>query len=731
MIQEILTILQEGIVNAGRNPYWPRDLEDYGHQIGFLLYTCAILAVLVLLIGTYRNMRVWFQGKYDKENQRFPSFFLGLIISVFKNIFSRSLPRRIYYGIGTGITKRKSMQRSSFIVHTMIMLGFLGLIIATLISTVHEYIFDEKLLVGLLYLIHSFGADVAGLLLFLGIILALLRRYLRESDFYARKGLEDFVLLLLLFWICVSGFFIEAARIAYGLNNLPIEIHHTGVILNNLDFEWFSFIGMPLALLLNSLFSLTNDQLFTIHFFFYLTHLLAALLIVVYLTYGKFFHVVVGSANIVLKDINSSKGQLSFNADGITKIEDFTFYQLLETSACMKCHFCHNYCPAQDSGEPLSPLDLIQNVKNWGKEQYGIFSSHKDVPILGENQKKSGLTEDVLWACVTCYACVNACPHLIGHVDMIVGMRAALIEDGAVPGTYTTMLESVYQYGNIWNQPKQDRTNWLKEGKLPKIKKSESKLLWLPGDTLAYDPRNQKVARATYNLFTKIGLDYGTFGDAEKNDGNEMRRLGEEALFQMLAEENIKMYQKRKVSRIICSSPHAYNTIKNEYQQYGGEFDVLHITQFILELIEQDKIKFSKELNYEVTFHDPCYLGRYNDEYEAPRKILELLPGVKIKEMPNNKQFSYCCGGGGGGMFRETPEWVETRISEIRVLEAKETLDSIKASNTEEKPNKVIITACPFCTSMLTDATKTQQIEEEIDVKDLVELVLEAMGDLP
>jgi Fe-S oxidoreductase len=192
----------------------------------------------------------------------------------------------------------------------------------------------------------------------------------------------------------------------------------------------------------------------------------------------------------------------------------------------------------------------------------------------------------------------------------------------------------------------------------------------------------------------------------------------------MLAEDNIRMFKKNKVEMIVTSSPHAYNTIKNEYPEYGGEFNVIHISEFLLRLIEEGKIKFTKELKYEVTFHDPCYLGRYNDVYEAPRKVIESIPGVKLKEMPNNGQFSYCCGGGGGGMFRETPDWVETRISERRVMEAKETLQ-----DAESGVKKVLITTCPFCTSMLTDATKTQQIEEEIEVIDLIELVQEAMSE--
>ncbi len=723
MFQEILKILQEWFWTAERKMYWPKGIEPYGQVITNLIYISALIATIIVIIGIYRGIRVWFHGRYDRSDQKFFSFFVSVMKKGFKNLFSRSFLKRIYYSIGGGIFKRDTRGKTSFAAHLMIMLGFLGAMIATIIATIHEYIFHEKLLIGPIYLAYSFAADFAGVLLFLGVLLAIIRRYGIDRDYYPRAGFEDLLLLLLLFWVAFSGFFVESTRILYGLINTPDFI----------EFEWVSFISMPVAQIIYFLTpNITNSQIFALHSFFYFTHLTAAFIGAVYLTFGKFFHVGIGVANILLKDIEIPKGQLNFPAEGISKIEDFSFYQLLEASACMKCHFCHNYCPAQDSGEPLSPLKVIQNIRDWGKKQYGLIRSQKNVPILADNQEKSGLTEDVLWACVTCYACVNACPHMINHVDMIVGLRATLVEQGLVPGTFTTMLESVYQYGNVWNQPKRDRTQWLKEGILPKIKDSESKLLWLPGDTLAYDPRNQKVARATYEIFNKIGLDYGTFEDAEKNDGNEMRRIGEEALFQMLAEENIQMFKKREVKRIVCSSPHAYNTIKNEYPEYGGKFDVVHISQLLSELFEDGRLKFSKELNYDVVFHDPCYLGRYNNIFDAPRKLLQAIPGIKLSEMPNHKQFSYCCGGGGGNMFRDTPEWVEMRISERRVREARKTFNEFKADNVKStQRKKLLVTACPFCMSMLTDAVKTQQFEEIFEVKDLVEIIAEALADLP
>lgn len=718
MIELLLTILQEDINDARRELFWPGRGVSYADQIGFLIYFGSAIVVVLILLGILRHMRIWFHGKYDREEQGFLSFFVGLINRTLRNIFSRSFPTRLSYSLGAGIKNRQTKKKGSFLAHTLMMWGFIGSAIATTILTIHEYIFHEELLVGWLYLIYSFGADMAGVILVVGTIMAFVRRYITDRDYYVDTGFEDIFLLALLFWVGVSGFLMEAARITYGFINTPDLV----------KYEIFSVTGWLIAQLLFILVAASNDPNFLIlgfHLIIYLTHLATVFTLLVYVVLSKFLHIGVGVANIALKDLGQPRGQLNFGEEGLSKIEDFSFYQLLESSACMKCHFCHNYCPAQDTGEPLSPMKVIQDVVAWGKKQYTLLGGKKDVSMLGDVPDKSGITKDVLWACVTCYACVEACPVLIGHVDMIVGMRASLLESGDIPATFTTMLESVYQNGNVWNQPKRERTKWLKDASLPRIKKSESKLLWLPGDTLAYDPRNQKVARATYDIFSKIDLDYGTFGDAEKSDGNEIRRLGEEALFRMLAEENIKMFQKRDVQRIVCSSPHAYNTIKNEYPAFGGVFDVVHITQFLWELIQVGKIEFTKELNYDVTFHDPCYLGRYNGVFDEPRKIIERLPGVIIsKEMPNHKQFSYCCGGGGGGMFRETPKWVETRISERRVMEAKETFDSMAVSDRK----KILITACPFCTSMLVDATKTRQLEDEIEVKDIVELVSEAMG---
>ncbi|MFX1255420.1 MAG: (Fe-S)-binding protein [Promethearchaeota archaeon] len=705
MIDEIISTLQEWLWTASREMYWPHDLY-VARNVPIMIYLSAALAALFILIGVIRAMRVWFIGKYHQEDQKFIPFFFELVLKSIKNLFSKSFFKRISYSLASKATNRTKQGKGAFLIHSCILLGVLGSAIATSILSIHEWVFHEELLVGLRYYIFAAFADLAAILLVIGTSLALVRRYVFSRNYYPQANWEDLILLLVLFGLGVTGIFVEASRI-FGSLFLVGEIP---------PFEIVSFSGYALAMVFQSL-GLPSELFFNLHFPVYLFHLALAFTLAAMLPYTKIFHVGVGVANIMLDDFDKNpKGRLQFNSEGIQYIENFTFKELLECSACMKCHFCHNYCPAQTSGEVLSPLKVVQDIKKFGRKQYGLFHSNKAISVHGED---SGITQEVLWGCVTCNACVEACPVLIGHVKMIVGLRAYLIEEGEIPGTLTDVMESVYNNGNIWGQHKRTRTDWAKklDFAVPEVKNTETKLLWLPGDTLAFDPRNHKVARAMAIVLQKCGVEYGILGQAERNDGNDIRRLGEEALFQMLAEENITIFKKNKVSKIITSSPHAFNTIKNEYPELeNGVFEVVHYTEFIWDLIQQRKIKFTRDLNYTVTYHDPCYLGRYNNVFEAPRNILQAIPGIKFVEMSNNRKRSFCCGGGGGGMFRETPENVKMRISEIRIREAYKTQASI------------VITACPFCTSMLVDATKTQEIDEELEVKDLIELVLEAMS---
>jgi Fe-S oxidoreductase len=311
-------------------------------------------------------------------------------------------------------------------------------------------------------------------------------------------------------------------------------------------------------------------------------------------------------------------------------------------------------------------------------------------------------------------ACVDACPVWINHVDIITGMRGALIDEGKqVPAPVITFLESVLQNNNEWGESKKNRMKWAEGLEIPEIKKNKAELLWYVGCTSCYDPRNQKVAQIFAKILNKAGMEFGTLGAKERCTGDAVRRVGEEALFQDLAEKNIQAFDKSEAKRIVTTSPHSFNTIKNEYPEFGGNFEVIHHTQLLWELIQEDKIQFKKEVKRTVTFHDPCYLGRYNDIIDPPREILKTIPGLIIKEMKRNGRESFCCGGGGGKMFM--PSHTEIKPSEIRIKEAVETEASVLA------------VGCPWCMSMFEDASKTIGVDQQLSIFEICELIAEAM----
>jgi Fe-S oxidoreductase len=326
----------------------------------------------------------------------------------------------------------------------------------------------------------------------------------------------------------------------------------------------------------------------------------------------------------------------------------------------------------------------------------------------------SKVTDEILWDCTNCMACVNACPVWINHVDIITGMRGALVDEGKqVPASVITFLESVLQNNNEWGESKKIRMNWADGLDVPEIKKNKAELLWYGGCTSCYDPRNQKVAQIFAKILNKAGIEFGTLGAKERCTGDAVRRVGEEALFQDLVEKNVQAFDKSGAKRIVTTSPHSFNTIKNEYPEFGGDFEVMHHTQMIWELIQDNKIEFTKEVNKIITFHDPCYLGRYNGIIDAPREILKSIPGLVLKEMDRNRENSFCCGGGGGKMFM--PSHTEIKPSEIRIREAAKTEASVLA------------VGCPWCMSMFEDASKTTGIDQTLSVLEICEIVAEAM----
>jgi len=436
----------------------------------------------------------------------------------------------------------------------------------------------------------------------------------------------------------------------------------------------------------------------------YWIHLGVVLLFLTELPEGKHFHVVTSIPAVLLRNLEP-RGRLAaaptFDGHaGVSKAEQFRWRQLLDAYTCTECGRCQDMCPAYFSGLPLSPKLLMMDMRNNLKHPSGAM-----VP--------DAITEKVLWSCMTCYSCDQECPLFIEHVAPIVDMRRHLVDQGSMDKTLQDALANLGRYGNSFGQSDRMRAKWT-QGVQPAVKdarREEVEYLWFVGDYASYSATLTDVTRRTAEVFSKIGLSFGILFDAERNAGNDVRRVGEEGLFEMLVDKNKQAFAKAKFQTIVTTDPHTYNTLKNEYPEMGK---VLHYAELLDQMIASGKIKFSKKLGYKVTYHDPCYLGRYNGVYDAPRRVIEAT-GCEIVEMPRNRDRAFCCGAGGGRIWMDEKD-VKDRPSESRVREAA-ALTGVQT----------FVVACPKDLTMFKDAVKTTGNEQTLVVKDLIDLVAEAL----
>jgi len=357
-------------------------------------------------------------------------------------------------------------------------------------------------------------------------------------------------------------------------------------------------------------------------------------------------------------------------------------------SLCFQCGTCTSICP----------WSLVRdfNVRKYLRSaQLGV---------------EDALNDDV-WLCTTCSQCFTTCPKGVKVIDVVKGLRGIVVEKGQVPQTARDVLMSIYRQGNPWISDRGDRALWAEGLDLKLFSKDKADVLFYLCCTSCYDPRNKKVSKALAEIFKTASVDFGILGPEENCCGDAALNLGEHGLFQYLVENNVKLFDKYDIKKVVTSSPHAFNAFKNEYTGLKEDMMIWHHTQYLKDLIENNKLKFGKKLDVKVTYHDPCYLGRHNDIYEEPRMILESIPGVELIEMERVKKNSLCCGGGGGRMFLETP--VDERFSGLRVKEALET----KAD--------YLVTSCPYCISTLEDSVKALEANiKVIDISELVKLAL-------
>jgi len=644
------------------------------------------LASLVLLIRLYQRASMWWrvgrpEMRWDKLHVR--------------------LGRLINYAI---VQTRVLSQRYPGVMHVAIAWGFFVFFMGTALATLDSHFF--KFLMGNTYLLYKFVLDIFTLLFLVGAALAAYRRFVQKPR---RLSLQPgFAWSLALIVIIVTGgLIVESLRLA----------------VEQPAWAWSSPAGWIVAQLWIAS-GASEATLLGWHLGVWAFHLLTVALLFVTLPAGTLMHILTGPFNVFFSKTDRPLGQLApiaETAEGepiyASKLPDLTWKQLLDGDACTECGRCQDACPAFAAGKPLSPKEFILSMRD---------ALHRDGPVFvnrnGNGQAPpllvgEAITDDVLWSCTTCGACVRECPVLIEHIDSIVDLRRYLVIEGEVDAELQNALANLARYGNSFGKSDRARARWSKsiEPKIKDARKEPVDYLWFVGDYASYSTTLENITQMTAEVFQHAGLDVGIMYDGEQNAGNDVRRAGEEGLFEMLMEKNTATLSNCDYQTIITTDPHSYNTLKHEYPgEINGGRPILHYAELLDQLITSGKLKFNKKLGYKVTYHDPCYLGRYNGVYDAPRRVIEAT-GCELIEMPRHRDRAFCCGAGGGRIWMEEGE-VEERPSESRIREAAE-LDGVTA----------FVVACPKDVTMYQDAVKTAGQEDRLAVKDLIELVHEAL----
>jgi Fe-S oxidoreductase len=451
-------------------------------------------------------------------------------------------------------------------------------------------------------------------------------------------------------------------------------------------------------------------------------------------------HIIYSPLNIFFSSLRPA-GQLSrLNLDdesieqfGVAKLTDFTTMQLLNGDACTECGRCQAACPAYMAGTALNPKQVILDIRDSISAYQGLLPLG---PHAGSNANNGGhgkvegsnghggdmqvtgvrISEDALWACTTCRACVYECPVLIEHVDSIVDMRRDLVMmESNAPKMLQNTFTNAERAGNPWGN-RGSRMDWASgvDFDVPLLaEKKQCDVLYWVGCAGAFDPNSQRTTRAVAKILNEAGVDWAVLGDEETCHCEWARRGGNEPLYQASAEANIETFDQYKFNLIITHCPHCFNTFKNEFPQFGGNYKVVHHSMYVAKLIQESKIKPHAQRSETITFHDSCYLGRYNGVYDAPREMLEAVPGLDIIEMARSRDRGLCCGGGGAQVWMETHQ--EHPVNQIRLEEAMSTGASTVAA------------ACPFCTVMLSSAAQSKGVTEQVNIKDVAEIVADAL----
>jgi Fe-S oxidoreductase/nitrate reductase gamma subunit len=636
-------------------------------------------AILLFCWSCYRRFRLLMLGKSDNR-----------FTDVGKRIWGV-----IYYAFGQRCTVSHGYRFGWN--HLVLFWSFMILLIANteflLEGIFPDYISFSKLPVSLYFLF-----EIALVFTFLAVSIAILRRLAFPPSYMEARSRDAFLILGLIALLMVAFFGLHASEIANGSetgSHMPVSKFLASTFFSQVQTESL------------------NDYIEA----FWWLHALVLLVFLNYLPYSKHMHILTGIPNVFFKSLTKVNTQpreefKKGNVFGVGQINLFTWKDLMDSYSCTECGRCSDICPATNTGKSLNPRLVIHDIKT-NLLINGPLIDKKEAPVLpliGAGGEGS-VSHEVLWSCTTCGACMEVCPVSIEHVSKIVEMRRNLVEMNAkVPAELLPFFESTEQRSNPWGIVPSDRIKWAADINVKPFETGKTEYLFYVGCFGAFDARSRRVSLAISKILDASGISWGILGKDELCCGDSMRRLGNEFVFDRMTKDNIKIFTDKGIKKIITQCPHCYNTLKNDYRQYGLELEIIHHTELINNLIKAGKLRLdsAKDMGV-VVFHDSCYLGRYNEIYEAPRSVITSVTGKAPVEMEHNHEKSFCCGAGGGRMWMEESEG--TKINMARVEEAL------------KKEPQTICVSCPYCMTMFEDGLKSIKADEKVQVMDVAEIV--------
>jgi Fe-S oxidoreductase/nitrate reductase gamma subunit len=682
----------------------------------WLIYLIMFIPIGIFLYGFYERARVWMLAKgelhrNDKVGARIWSWF----------VFSFAQARVI----------RKPLAGW---MHAFLFWGFLVLALAAGVDASHFWLGFPHI-EGSSYIGFSAVVDILGLMALIGIIVLAAIRYIQKPDRLNDTRAEDGWMILLIFVILLTGYFIEGLRIA-----AQIQMSTT------FDQIAYEQLASPIGWVFASMFGgMTVDSALMWHRILWWFHMAIAFLFIALVPFTKLWHIFASMLNYAFRDLEPSACRMVENIEeaesfGVEHIEDFGWKDLLDLDACIRCGRCQENCPAYNTGKHLNPkVTLIQAMKEHldAKAPYLLAakaSGEAEVEEMAMTEEAEApnpmeasliydiVTTEVIWDCTNCRACMEHCPMFIEHIPKIIEMRRNLVMwQGDMLGEAQAAFTNMERNYNPWGVGWANRAGWLEERGVREMVNllaedgKEFEYLLYAGCAVSFDDRYKRVGEALVKLLNKAGVSFGYLGTEEFCCGDSARRLGNEYLYQTLVQQNLESFNNYGVKKIIVVCPHGYNALKNEYPQMGGNYEVYHYTEFLAKLIAEGKLKPNKPLGAKVTYHDSCFLGRHNNVYDQPRSVLKTA-GCNVVEIEKSKNFGFCCGAGGGRM------WLEEDA-----VEGYKRINDTRTDQLLVPDPQMIVTNCPFCLTMVADGVKAAEKEEQTKVFDVAEVLWKAM----